>query len=61
MSASINLPIRRDVPLSEQCSHGKTWDEFCRDCRIVSLQESLKWMEPQVRRDRAELEQLQST
>lgn len=58
MSKSINLPLRSDVPLSDQCSHGKTWDEFCRDCRIVWLQESLRTMEPQVKRDRAELEHL---
>ena len=56
---TIDLPIRREVPLSDQCGHGKTYDEFCRECRIVSLQDSLKWMEPQVRRDRAELERLQ--
>lgn len=55
---TIELPIRSDVPLTEQCSHGKTWDDFCRSCRIVTLQESLKWMEQQVRRDKAELAKL---
>lgn len=58
MSKSINLPFRHDVPLSDQCSHGKTWDEVCSDCRIVWLRECLRTMEPQVRRDRAELELL---
>ncbi len=42
----------------DQCSHGKLWTEVCIDCRIVSLTESLKWMEPQVQRDRAELGEL---
>lgn len=58
MSTTINLPLRRDVPLSDQCSHGKTWDEFCARCRVVSLEESIKWMEPQLRRDKAELADL---
>ena len=58
MSRTINLPIRSDVPLSEQCSHGKRWSEVCNECRVVSLRESLGWMEPQVQRDRAELKKL---
>jgi hypothetical protein len=58
MSRTVNLPFRRDVPLSDQCSHGKLWTEPCRECRIVSLTESLGWMEKQVKRDRAELDQL---
>jgi hypothetical protein len=58
VKTSIDLPIRRDVPRADQCSHGKKWDEVCPQCRIVALRESLAWMEPQVRRDRAELDSL---
>ena len=55
---SIKLNLRSDVSRSAQCSHGKLWTEFCPDCRIISLQKSLEWMEPQVQRDRAELHHL---
>lgn len=58
MSKSIELKIRSDVPRDAQCSHGKLWTEPCQDCRVVSLSESLAWMEPQVQRNRAELEAL---
>lgn len=50
------MKVRFDIPLHEQCGHGKLWTEFCRECRIAALQESLKWMEPRVKRDQAELE-----
>lgn len=60
MSKSINLPFKPGVPLREQCSHGKTWDEFCLDCRIVWLEHDMEERERQLRRDRAELEQLRA-
>jgi hypothetical protein len=58
MTTTIDLPIRRDIPLSEQCGHGKAWKETCRLCEIVSLEESLRWMRPQVLRDTARLDRL---
>lgn len=58
MSKTINLPIRRDVPLADQCSHGKLWTEDCIECEIVSLEDSLPRMEKAVKRDRARLERL---
>lgn len=54
----IDLPIRRYVPLRDQCSHGKLWTEPCRDCRIVSLTDWLSHMEPRIKRERAELDAL---
>lgn len=59
MPTTINLPFRKDIPLAEQCGHGKAWSEACRLCEIVSLTESLGWMEKAVLRDRARLERLQ--
>jgi hypothetical protein len=58
MSKTVNLQFNLGVPLADQCSHGKRWAEYCRECRLVSLRESLDWMERQVMRDRAEYEQL---
>jgi hypothetical protein len=55
---SINLPFRLDVPLADQCSHGKLWTEDCIECEIVSLEDSLPRMEKTVKRDRARLERL---
>lgn len=55
---SINLPIRRDVPLQDQCGHGKLWKEPCAECEIVWLTNSLERDEPRVARDRAKLNQL---
>jgi hypothetical protein len=53
-----NLPFRLDVPLADQCSHGKLWTEDCIECEIVSLEESLPRMEKTVKRDRARLDRL---
>ena len=55
---SISLPIRNDIPLADQCSHGKTWKEPCIDCEIVSMTEWLRTMEPRIQRDRATLDRL---
>lgn len=55
---SINLPFRIDVPLADQCSHGKLWTEDCIECEIVSLEDSLPRMEKTVTRDRARLGRL---
>ena len=55
---SISLPIRNDIPLADQCSHGKTWNEPCIDCEIVSMTEWLRTMEPRIQRDRATLDRL---
>lgn len=52
------LPLRRDVPLHDQCGHGKLWTEFCRGCRIVWLQDGLEDRERQLARDKAELARL---
>jgi hypothetical protein len=55
---SINLPFRLDVPLADQCGHGKLWTEDCIECEILSLEDSLPRMEKTVKRDRARLERL---
>lgn len=55
---SIELPLNQDIPLADQCGHGKRWTETCSLCEIVSLRDSLAWMEPMVKRDRARLEKL---
>ena len=55
-----NLPFRRDVPLADQCGHGKLWTEDCIECEIVSLEDSLPRLEKAVSRDRARLERLYS-
>lgn len=43
-----------------KCSHGIGFGpgERCDECKIVSLTESLKWMERQVTRDRRQLDEL---
>lgn len=58
MSKTINLPFRQDVPLRDQCSHGKLWTQDCKECEIVSLTEWLEKMEPRIKRDRARLDRL---
>lgn len=60
VKTSIDMPFPPGWSREKGCSHGKLWTEFCPACRIFSLQESLRWMEPQVQRDRAELEKLLS-
>lgn len=52
------MPIRFDVPLRDQCSHGKLWTEDCKECEIVSLSEWVEKMEPRLKRDRARLDRL---
>lgn len=47
-------------PSPQKCSHGVPLKPGyrCDECRIVSLTESLRWMEKQVKSDRAELDRL---
>lgn len=58
MPTTADIPLRLDIKLSDQCSHGKAWKEDCRLCEVVSLEASLEWMEKQVMRDRARFERL---
>ena len=58
MKTTIDLPIRRDVPLADQCGHGKRWTETCPDCEIAWLEAMLPDAERRVQRDRARLNQL---
>lgn len=61
MSDSIELRLRRDVPLRDQCGHGKLWAEDCTECEIVSLTDYLYGsgnMIKRIERDKARLERL---
>lgn len=57
---SIDLPLRTGIPLRDQCSHGKLWTEFCRECRIVWLEDGLEKREQRLARDKAELAELRA-
>jgi hypothetical protein len=52
---SINLPFRTDIPLSDQCSHGKAWTEYCVECDVVNLGTDIDFMERQLKRTKARL------
>ena len=55
---TINLPFRHDVPLRDQCGHGKLWTEDCRLCEVATLSEWVEEMEPRLKRERARLDRL---
>jgi hypothetical protein len=55
MAKMIELPFRTNVPLSAQCSHGKTWDEYCVECDVVNLVSDIDETERQLKRSKARL------
>lgn len=34
--------------MNDRCSHGKTWDEDCRECDLVSARETVRRWKPVV-------------
>ena len=44
----------------DQCDHGKSMHEFCRECRIVWLADGIEQRERAIERDRAELAALKA-
>jgi hypothetical protein len=52
--------IKRVAAMSRRCSHGKTFDEPCIDCKLVLAREGLAWATQSVERYSAQIAELEA-